>query len=97
MQTTQETLELVKNELKYDNIDCEIISVKEIKKGEKVVHITNTPYYISVKEKKNSKNIYLLYRYEILAFGVVKNHWLMSSINIGDVMNKIKELKNNCL
>lgn len=91
MQTTQETLELVKNELDFHNIDCEIISVQEIRKGEKIVHITNTPYYISVKEKKNSNNIYLLYRYEILPFGVVKNHWLMSSINVYDIINKIKK------
>lgn len=91
MQTSRETLELVKNELDFHNIDCEIISVQEIKKGEEIVHITNTPYYISVKEKKNSNNIYLLYRYEILPFRVVKNHWLMSSINVYDIINKIKK------
>lgn len=93
MKTQISTLELVVQALKGFDMKADIVENNLIKKGEPVVSIMNTDYFIVVKEKKNSRNIFFLYEYN--ENDKVKSKWLLGSIDILDVIKKIKELKNN--
>lgn len=88
-----DTLELVVKALAGFDIKSEVIKNELIKKGEPVVSIMNTDYFIVVKEKKNSPNIYFLYVYK--EHEKVKNKWLLGSIDIFDIIEKLKKMKNN--
>lgn len=75
------------------DLKCELIMNPYIKHGQPVISILNSDYYVTVKPKKNSRNIYFLYEYN--ENNRVKNTWIMGSIHLLDVIKKIKELKNN--
>lgn len=89
MKTQISTLENVVFVLSLNHIKSEIIENDLIKKGEPVVSILNTDYFIVVKEKKNSPNIYFLYVYK--EHEKVKNKWLLGSIDIFDIIEKLRK------
>lgn len=93
MKTRIETLENVVFVLSLNHIKSEIIENDLIKKSEPVVSIFNTDYFIVVKEKKNSPNIYFLYVYK--EHEKIKNKWLLGSIDIFDIIEKLRKMKNN--
>lgn len=93
MKTQISMLELVVKTLAGFDIKSEVIENDLIKKGEPVVSIQNTDYFIVVKEKKNSPNIYFLYVYK--EYEKVKNKWLLGSVDIFDIIDKLKKMKNN--
>ena len=99
MKTRIETLENVVQALAGFDIKSEIIENELIKKGEPVVSIQNTDYFITVKEKKNSPNIYFLYVYK--EHEKVKSKWLLGSTDILDIIVKCyniinsRKMKNN--
>ena len=89
MKTKLSTLEKVVDVLNALDIKSEVIINDLVKKGEPVVSIFNSDLYIVVKEKKNSNNIYFLYEYDEHA--KVNNKWLMGSIDILDITDKIQK------
>ena len=91
MKTRTETLENVVFVLSLNHIKSEVIENDLVKKGEPVVSIQNTDYFIVVKEKKNADNIYFLYVYK--EHEKVKNKWLLGSIDISDIIEKLKKMK----
>ena len=76
---------------KFYNIESEVIENKYIKNNKPIVSIMNTDYYVSVKQKKNSGNIFFLYKYN--ENEKVKNKWLLGSIDIFDIIEKLKKMK----
>lgn len=93
MEASRNLLEDVTLMINDCDLKCEIIESPYIKGGKPVISIFNSDYYITVKPKKNSRNIYFLYEYN--ENNKVKNTWIMGSIYLLDVIKKIKELKNN--
>lgn len=93
MEASRSLLEDVTLMINDCNLDCEIIMNPYIKGGKPIISIFNTDYYITVKPKKNSRNIYFLYEYN--ENNRIKNTWIMASIHLLDIIKKIKELKNN--
>lgn len=93
MKTQISTLELVVQALKAFDIKSDVVENDLIKKGEPVVSIQNTDYFIVVKEKKNSPNIYFLYVYK--EHEKVKNKWLLGSIDILDIIEKLRKIRRN--
>lgn len=93
MEASMSLLEDVTLMINDCDLKCEIIESPYIKGGKPVISIFNSDYYIIVKPKKNSRNIYFLYEYN--ENNKVKNTWIMASIYLLDVIKKIKELKNN--
>ena len=93
MEASRSLLEDVTLMINDCGLECEIIESPYIKGGKPVISIFNTDYYITVKSKKNSRNIYFLYEYN--ENNKVKNTWIMASIHLLDIIKKIKELKNN--
>ena len=93
MEASRSLLEDVTLMINDCDLECELIVNPYIKHGQPIISIFNSDYYITVKPKKNSRNIYFLYEYN--ENNRVKNTWIMASIHLLDVIKKIKELKNN--